>query len=218
MSRLLFEKTKSAIYISHLDLMRVFQRAFRRAGYLLHHTEGFNQRAYVSLALPLSVGTASVCEILEFVLDDPFSPQELRERLNRTLPEGILVREVYESSLKFKFLRYLQADVFLEYDGGVPAQAAEKIGALLQRPALPMTKHGKKGDTEVDLAPMLDSACVLQQDAQTLQLQVLVSAQNPSLNPMQLAQAIAQYLPDCKPDFASCRRQEVLTAEKTPFR
>ena len=59
MSRLRFEKSGDAVWISHLDLMRVFQRAFRRAGFLLRHTGGFNQHAYVSLALPLSVGTGS---------------------------------------------------------------------------------------------------------------------------------------------------------------
>ena len=50
MSRLLFEKTGESIYISHLDLMRVFQRAFRRAGLLLRHSQGFTPRAIVSIA------------------------------------------------------------------------------------------------------------------------------------------------------------------------
>lgn len=59
MRRMLFEKYRNGIWISHLDLMRVFQRAFRRAGLPLQHTQGYNPHAFVSIALPLSVGTAS---------------------------------------------------------------------------------------------------------------------------------------------------------------
>ena len=62
MPRLCFEKTGNAVWISHLDLMRVFQRAFKRAGLPLTHTQGFNPRPSVSIALPLSVGIESVCE------------------------------------------------------------------------------------------------------------------------------------------------------------
>lgn len=52
MNRLLFEKTGDAVYLSHLDLMRIFQRAFRRADILIWHSQGFSPRAYVSIALP----------------------------------------------------------------------------------------------------------------------------------------------------------------------
>ena len=56
MNRLLFEKRGDAVYLSHLDLMRVFQRTFKRAGILIWHSQGFSPRAYVSIALPLPVG------------------------------------------------------------------------------------------------------------------------------------------------------------------
>ena len=70
MNRLLFEKTGDAVYLSHLDLMRIFQRAFRRADILIWHSQGFSPRAYVSSALPLSVGVESRCEILDFEIED----------------------------------------------------------------------------------------------------------------------------------------------------
>ena len=56
MPRVLFEKVGNAVWISHLDLMRLFQRAFKRAGLPLKHSQGFNPRPYVAVALPLSVG------------------------------------------------------------------------------------------------------------------------------------------------------------------
>lgn len=70
MNRLLFEKRGDAVYLSHLDLMRVFQRAFKRAGILIWHSQGFSPRAYVSIALPLPVGMESRCEILDFEIED----------------------------------------------------------------------------------------------------------------------------------------------------
>ena len=73
MPRIRFEKVGNAVWISHLDLMRVFQRAFRRGGILIRHSQGFTPRAHVSIALPLPVGTESVCELLDFDLAEGVS-------------------------------------------------------------------------------------------------------------------------------------------------
>lgn len=78
MLRALFQKTGNAVYISHLDLMRLFQRAFKRAGLPLTHTQGFNPRPSVSIALPLSLGVESQCELLDFELEtDTFSNEDI---------------------------------------------------------------------------------------------------------------------------------------------
>ena len=92
MPRLLFEKTGNAVWISHLDLMRVFQRAFKRAGLHLKHTQGYNPRPSVSIALPLSVGVESKCELLDFELDnDAVTNDEILDKLNDTLVAGIRI-------------------------------------------------------------------------------------------------------------------------------
>ena len=117
MNRLLFEKTGDAVYISHLDLMRIFQRAFRRADIMIWHSQGFSPRAYVSIAMPLSVGASSRCEILDFEVEDgSVDLATLPEKLNRTMPEGVRVRKAYESDRKIKHLKYLQAVIRLEYE------------------------------------------------------------------------------------------------------
>ena len=90
MHRMLFEKTGRAVWMSHLDTMRLMQRAFRRAGVLLHHSQGYTPHAYVSVLLPLSVGTESVCEILEYELDEPL--EITPAQMNAVLPEGVRVR------------------------------------------------------------------------------------------------------------------------------
>ena len=89
MLRLLFEKKGRAVWISHLDLMRLFQRAFKRAELPLTHTQGFNPRPSVSIALPLSVGVESSRELLDFTLEGAEVPcQEICRRLNEKLEVG----------------------------------------------------------------------------------------------------------------------------------
>ena len=101
MPRALFEKTGNAVWMSHLDLMRLFQRAFKRAGLRLKHTQGFNPRPSVSIALPMSVGVESACELLDFDLEgQTVSCDEIREKLNTALVEGVRVRDVYEDGGK----------------------------------------------------------------------------------------------------------------------
>ena len=218
MSRLVFEKTGNAVWISHLDLMRVMQRSFRRAGLMLKHTGGFNQHAYVALALPLSVGTESRCEILDFDLAEPCPPEELPERLNRVLPEGICVLTAYEKGEKFGKLARLHVKACAEYDGGIPMGAEAALTELFRRETLTVEKQGKNGPVPVDLKPMIFSMELLRLDGKTLLMDCVISAQNPTMNPMQLGQAIGKYLPEFRPDFFRCSRVEVLREDGTVFR
>lgn len=219
MSRLLFEKQGSAIWISHLDLMRLFQRAFKRAGLHLTHTQGYNPRPSVSIALPLSVGVQSVCELLDFDLDgDHLSNAEIAQRLNKVLVEGVRVLEVYDGGSKIKDLAYLSCRVQLEYDNGVPAGAGENIAGLFSRSELTVQKKGKNGVQEQDIIPMIRSMEITQNDANTLTLYATVCCQNPSLNPTLLVAAVQRYLPDFAPDFSVCSRMEVFDKNMKIFR
>ena len=219
MPRLLFEKTGNAIWISHLDLMRLFQRAFKRAGLPLTHTQGFNPRPSVSIALPLSVGVESRCELLDFDLDGESVPcDEICKRLNNTLVEGVRVKTVYEDGVKLKHLALLDCQVELEYDGGIPQDAKQKIKALFSREMLTVEKRGKNGTTEQDIIPMIQSMDVREMDENTIGIFARICCQNPTLNPAQIPAAIREYLPECAPDFAKCRRMEVYDNNGNVFR
>lgn len=218
MPRLLFEKKGQAIWISHLDLMRLFQRAFKRAGLPLTHSHGFNPRASVSIALPLSVGVESGCELLDFELDGAEVPcEEIALRLNAALVDGVRVLAVYENGCKLRELTHLLCQVELEYDHGIPEGAVEQVEGLFRRDSLTVDKKGKNGITQQDIIPMIRRLDVTAEDG-VLLLEALVCCQNPTLNPMQLATAVERYLPECKPDFAKCRRVEVYDTEENIFR
>lgn len=220
MARLLFEKTGNAIWISHLDLMRLFQRAFKRAGLPLTHTQGYNPRPSVSIALPLSVGIESSCELLDFDLDGDtvFSCDEIKQRLNNALVAGVRVLEAYENGRKIRDLALLSCQVLLEYDAGVPNGCVDAIQELFMRENLTVPKKSKNGPTEQDIIPMIKelSACVI--DRNTVMIDAVICCQNPSLSPAQLAAAVEKYLPDMKPNYAKCRRTELYDAQRTIFR
>lgn len=219
MPRALFEKTGSAVYISHLDLMRLFQRAFQRGKLPLTHTQGFNPRPSVSIAMPLSLGMESVCELLDFDLEGgEFSEEAIRDTLNRNLIPGVRVLEVYNDGRKIKHLAYLRCTVTLEYDNGIPAGAKEAIASLFARESLLLEKKNRNGVTTQDIIPMIRELTLEEDLPRELTLHALVCCQNPTLNPMQLATAIETYIPQWKPDFVRCRREEIYDTEMTVFR
>lgn len=219
MRRILFEKTGNGIYISHLDLMRLYQRAFKRAGLNLKHTQGFSPRAMVSIALPLSVGVESRCEILDYELvGQELSDEEVRERLNRALPAGVRVLDAYDSPRKPRELTHLDVAIRLEYDNGVPEGTVEAIRELFARESVIVTKRGKNGPVDQDIIPMISNLNITQISGQELELTARVCAQNPSLNPQQMVTAIEANLPGHKPDFTRIFRREVLDSQGNIFR
>lgn len=213
MRRMLFEKTGKAVWMSHLDLMRLMQRAFRRAGVLLHHSQGFTPHAYVSMPLPLSVGVESICEIMEYELDTEMTVTP--EEMNRVMPEGIRVIDVYESSRKCKELTHLKASLEMQYDGAVPN--VELVEQLFCKEELLVEKKTKRGIEETDIRPMMKDVQIKAENDKMF-IECIVCAQNPSLNPMMLISAIERYLPEFRPDFVKCRRLELLDAQGEVFR
>ena len=219
MPRLLFEKTGNAVWISHLDLMRLFQRAFKRAGLPLKHTQGFNPRPSVSIALPLSVGVSSKCELLDFELEDSdIGSGDIRDKLNDALVCGVRVLDVYETGRKVRELSLLRCCVSFEYDRGIPKGAVEAILNLFCRDTLVVPKKTKSGTVDQDIIPMIRNMQVHKTGDRQLTLESLVWCQNPTLNPAQLTAAVNMYLPEMKPDFTACSRIEIYDNQEIVFR
>ena len=105
--RLIFAKEGRAVYISHLDLLRTFQRVFIRQGLVLRHSEGFHPHPLLSFALPLSVGQSSECEVLDFEVTERVDCAALPETLNAFMPEGIRAVSCAEAVLPVRDLEGL---------------------------------------------------------------------------------------------------------------
>ena len=221
MPRILFEKTGNAVWISHLDLMRLFQRAFKRAGLPLTHTQGYNPRPSVSIALPLSVGVESCCELLEYELEGEEKPshKEIVARLNQVLVPGVRVIHSYDNCAKLKNLGYLDAVVDLEYDAGIPEGALDAIQSLFAQNEIIVEKKGKNGITEQNIVPMIKKLEIsTSEDDHLIRLSARVCCQNPSLNPAQLAAAVVKYLPEFAPDFSKTARVNLYDINEHIFR
>lgn len=220
MPRLLFEKTGNAIWMSHLDLMRVFQRSFKRAGLTLKHTQGFNPRPSVSIALPLSVGVASCCELLDFELDgqQEISCEEIRSKLNKTLVEGVRVIESYPNGRKLGELALLSCQIVLEYDSGIQESDLEQIRRLFEQSSLVLPKKTKNGIQDQDIIPLIRRLTFTQTGIHSITADAMICCQNPTLNPAQIVLAITTYLPELTPSLSRCRRMEIYDKQETIFR
>lgn len=218
MLRARFEKIGNARYISHLDLMRLFQRSFKRAGLPLTHTQGFNPRPSVSIALPLSLGVESFCELLDFELEQSVECGEICKRLNAVLVDGIHVLEVYEQGRKLKDLALLKSCLLLEYDRQIPDGCTAEIERLFEQTELFVEKKGKNGVTQQNVIPLIRKLSVTSKTERELKISLLHCCQNPALNPLQISAAISKYLPDLTADYVRCFREEIFDNNEIIFR
>ena len=215
--RLRFSKTGRAEYISHLDLMRTMTRAFLRAGCRLKYSEGFNPHPNISIALPLSVGCESLCEIMDFRLIEEKEPIDILKSLSIQLPEGIEALEVYGAERKVKEIKWLKISGIFEYDERDAAEMTEKLNAFYLRESIVISKKTKRGIGETDIRPAIKEIEFTQAGAD-VRLDAVISAQEPTLNPELLAEALRQLCPDIAPDFAKFKRLEIFDENMELFR
>ena len=215
--RLRFAKTGRAVYISHLDLMHTMQRAFSRAGYALKYSEGFNPHPQISIALPLSVGAGSRCELMDFKLREEVDLTQLPGRLTAVMPEGIEILEAYEPERKTAALKWLQVEGVFEYDERDPAVMAEALRTFYEQESIVITKKTKRGMGETDIRPGIRSIA-FRADGDCVNVAAVISAQEPTINPELLAEALRQKAPELAPDFAKFTRIETYDADMCVFR
>lgn len=216
--RLIFVKEQQASYISHLDVMRTFQRVFPRAGLSIRHSNGFHPHPILSIVLPLPVGQSSECEILDFESVEESTGEGVAEALNTGMPAGLRVLDCYAASRPVREMALLRARLEMEYDNGVSEDACERIRALFAQEEVFVEKRTKhKGMTELNIAPLIHSL-TLTEEAGMIVADAIVAAQDPGLNPALIGAAIARHLPEITPDFVRVRRKEVYDREMNIFR
>ena len=216
--RLLFRKEGRAVYISHLDLLRTFQRVFLREGLVLRHSQGFHPHPLLSFALPLSVGQSSDCEILDFEVDGALDFAALPEALNRFMPEGIVAVDCWEAVRPVRELDALRCRVELLYDGGVTPETIRAVRDLFAREEIVIQKRTKhKAMADVDIRPLIRSMTFVP-EGDVIGIDATVAAQNPGLNPALLAAAVETCLPERGPDFVRVRRLSLLDSRGGVFR
>ncbi|MDD5899772.1 MAG: TIGR03936 family radical SAM-associated protein [Lachnospiraceae bacterium] len=89
--RIRFAKYGAVKFIGHLDVMRYFQKAVRRAGLKIAYSQGFHPHQIMSFASPLGVGITSEGEYMDMELTTEYTPKEIVDRLNEAMVEGFTV-------------------------------------------------------------------------------------------------------------------------------
>ena len=129
-TRIWFHKFGTAKYISHLDLNRCVARAFHKAKLPMWYTEGFNPHAFVTFALPLSLGIEGKHESMDIRLLEDMPKEEIIHRLNDALPKDIRVYDVTEPQMKPGKIAYADYEIRYAADERDPRILKEELEAL----------------------------------------------------------------------------------------
>jgi len=162
--RIKFCRGKEVKFISHLDIIRLWQRALNRAGIPLAYSEGFNPHPRMSLAAPLALGVTSQAELMDIVLARWASPHSFTAAVSRQLPPGIEIQQVYNISLTLPSLqsqvRYAEYEVELETEKG-KEEIESALTSLLSMEQLPWQHQRDTGPRHYDLRALIDDLWVV---------------------------------------------------------
>lgn len=202
--RIRFTKVGSLQFISHLDLCRTVKSALIRAKAPLWYSEGFNPHPRMTFALPLSIGTQSVNELLDVKLDYEVDAEQFRRALDAETTDEMKILECYYPENKLNSIEW--AEYELAFDCNI-----EGAKGMFDEPYIIM-KRSKSGEKETDISP-LTALCEIEGN----RARVILSATSEKfLNPEYIAAAI------CKKTGAesyTIMRTNILRSDKkTSFR
>jgi len=169
--RAIYSKTKDSMYLSHLDILGVFEKTFRRANIPLEYSKGFNPKPEIVFAHPLSVGIESTGEIFEAILVDELPVSFVVRELNKNLPSSITVlfaeyvdmdeknimSRVYASTYTIEFC--YNSDLFIEKNKreieDIKMWYQNKMKEYLQQEFLLVIKKSEERVERIDIKPMI---------------------------------------------------------------
>jgi len=157
--RIRFSRGQELKFISHLDIMRLWQRALNRAGISLAYSEGFNPHPRISVAAPLPVGVTSQAELMDIMLTKPASPHFFADAVSQQLPPGIEILQVHPIDL---ILPSLQSQVrYAEYRVELETEKEQKdlesaLTSLLKLKHLPWQHQRDTSLRSYDLRALID--------------------------------------------------------------
>lgn len=159
--RIKFAKQGTMKFIGHLDVMRYFQKAMRRADVDIRYSEGFSPHQIMSFAAPLGVGLTSNGEYMDIEVHSTGSSEEMVKRLNEVMVEGFQVLDWRRLSDEAGNAMSLvaAADYTVAFRKGYEPEEMEGflsgLETFYERPSIPIVKKTKKGEKEMDLKPLV---------------------------------------------------------------
>lgn len=162
--RINFSRGEEVKFLSHLDLMRFWEKALRRARMPLAYSEGFSPHPRISIAAPLSIGVTSNAEQMDILLNQWISPETFTSLVSKQLPPGIELLKATAVGLNEPSL---QSRVrFAEYNVGVKTsmnaeQIALALQTLLAKKEIPWHHYRDTGVRHYDIRALIDNIWII---------------------------------------------------------
>jgi len=159
--RLEYAKTSAMRYTGHLDVLRAWERTFRRAEIPIAFTQGFNPRPRINMVAALPLGFTSECELMEVWLTEDLKSCQLQNQIKGSLPPGLEIEKVTQVPNDLpklqKVIRAAEYDVYLD-PFPTNKKLQTKIDKLLDSQEIIRTRRGKT----YNLRPLIESLKIIQ--------------------------------------------------------
>ena len=192
--RIKFKKYGALRFIGHLDVMRFFQKAMRRAHIPIAFTQGFSPHMIMSFASPLGIGLSSDAEYFDAELTEPIASDDAVRQLNEVMVEGIEVVsfvQIAEEKKMTGMAIVAAADYLVSVKEGVlPENWKEQLKSFYAQPEISVLKQTKRSEKMVDIRPLIYKLDV--QDASIFMMLAAGSVEN--LKPDLVMQAFLNYI------------------------
>lgn len=194
--RIKFEKADPVKYISHLDMMRTFERAFRRAKLPLAYSEGFTPHPRLTFSPALSVGVTSSSEYMDAEFYEDIPAQEVLNRLNSSLPKGLKILKTGSSDGKYALSEINAALYTVTISGNfIKEDIVRAADELMKQKEIIVEKVSKKGIKKVNIAPLIYSIEVLSNNADEILLVMKMAiGQGGGVSPDLIVKELGKYL------------------------
>ncbi|HHY80698.1 MAG TPA: DUF2344 domain-containing protein [Thermoanaerobacter sp.] len=208
-----YTKDERVKFISHLDLLRVFQRALRRADIKVAFSQGFNPHPKISFGPALVVGATTEGDYMDIDVEEDISPEEFRKKMNKVLPPGIEIVESYEVELndalstKIKGAEYiLQVNVKKSIK-----DIKNKIEEFMKRDIIEIEKESKSGRKMVNIRPYVLELKVIEEAEDYFKFYIKLKLGEGAPNPLHLLKALNDYIGDLfDMDFYKLHRKNMI--------
>lgn len=195
--RVKFTKGEEVKYIGHLDVMRTFQRAIKRANFPIAYSHGFNPHQLLSFASPLTLGTTSCGEYGDFEFTEKVDTEEIKERFNAVLPEGIKVlKVVLLKNGVAKAMASIEAATYeAKLDDRVTSEMIDKnLEGYLAQKEINVMKKTKKNFKETNIREDIFEVKNISDDEGTKLFMFLAAGSKRNLKPESVVDGLYQYL------------------------
>lgn len=159
--RIKYSKTGVLRFIGHLDVMRFFQKAIRRASLDVSYSKGFSPHQIISFAAPMPIGMTSEGEYFDGEFESVTSTEDMMQRLNETMPEGIAVLDIVKLSedAKPSMAIVSASDYYVskneEAGFDMPQKLRSLIPAFLEQSSIQIVKKSKSKEELTDIKPFI---------------------------------------------------------------